>query len=186
MEITLEELQSSLKRETELLNLFRKYSMAEKGFVLGMSLELLPELQNLPKLEELIRRELPEYESYPVQKKLSVVRYISLLVAVLRHERNLRRMEYWEGDFLRAKLLDERALNVARAIKKELTRKRAPKRERLERLKGEILSLHRQGYGTKVIAEYLKRAHRLRVTRQYLWQCLKKWEQESTEQAQRT
>ena len=95
MEITLEELQSSLKRETELLNLFRKYSMAEKGFVLGMSLELLPELQNLPKLEELIRRELPEYESYPVQKKLSVVRYISLLVAVLRHERNLRRMEYW-------------------------------------------------------------------------------------------
>ena len=48
MKVTLEELQSSLKRETELLNLFRKYSMAEKGFVLGMALELLPELQNLP------------------------------------------------------------------------------------------------------------------------------------------
>jgi len=185
LKVTFEELQSSLKREVELLGLFRKYSPAEKGFVLGLSVELLPKLQELKGAERIIKREIPDYETYPPQKRISVLRYLSLLVAVLKHERNLRRLEYWEGDFLRAKLLDERALNVARAIKKELTQKRAPKRERLERLKGEILALRRQGFGTKVITEYLKRAHKLKVTRQYLWQCLKEWEkeQEKVEQA---
>ena len=172
-----EELQKVAKEESRLLNAFRKYLPFEKGFVLQKSAELLPKLQNVT--EETLRIFYPKIEELLPVQKVSLLRYVAFLLSIWRYEKELQRAEYWEGDYRLAQLKDERLKNIALALKKEARKGRRPaKRSKLEALKGEILALRREGLGGDILVKYLWKAHRLKVSKQYLLRVLKEWEKE--------
>lgn len=58
----------------------------------------------------------------------------------------------------------------------EINRNPAKKREKLARIWGVVIELRASGHSYHAIAKYLSKAHRIKVTRQYLYQLYKKWE----------
>ena len=167
-----------LKNESQLLSAFRKYLPYEKGFVLSRVEEHLREIQNLsPQGIETIKEYYPEFENLMSIQKTNFLRYLAFLLAICQYERELKRLEYEEKDVKLSQLKDERLLNVARALKKESRRGKKPKKRlRLEKLKGEILRLRKEGLGADVLTKYLWKAHRLKISKQYLLKVLKEWE----------
>ena len=154
-----------LKRESQLLSLFRKLLPEEKGLVLRKSEELLP---NLSVDEEAVARYYPKVKQMLGFQKAYVLRYLAFLTAVYLHESELKRLEY-EKDTKYAQLKDERAMRIAQSLLKESKRGKKPKKkEKLYKLRGEILALRKQGLGTKLIAKYLWKAHRLKVSHEYV------------------
>ena len=178
-----QELQKAVKEESRLLSAFRKYLPHEKGFVLQRSAELLSELQNVT--EETLRCFYPKIEELLPVQRVSLLRYVAFLLSIWRYEKELKEAEYWEGEYRLAQLRDERLRNIALALKKESKRGRRPKkRSKLEALRGELLALRKEGLGGDILVKYLWKAHRLKVSKQYLLRVLKEWEeQEKVEQA---
>ncbi len=171
-------LKKALKNESELLSSFRKYLPYEKGFVLSKIEKFQNELGNLtPEEVEVLKEHYPDYEKLISYQKANFVRYVAFLISIYNYEIELKRLEYWEKVNIRAKLEDERLLNVARAIKKESRKGRKPKkRKKLEETKWEILRLRKEGLGADSIVKYLWKAHRLKVSKPYLLKVLKEWE----------
>jgi hypothetical protein len=56
----------------------------------------------------------------------------------------------------------------------------APIRQQLARVWGVVVEMRQEGRSYGLIADYLKRAHRITVTRQYLQQLHKKWEEKES------
>lgn len=52
----------------------------------------------------------------------------------------------------------------------------APKRSKLARVWGIVVELKDAGHSYGAISEYLQKAHKIKVTRQYLHQLFRKWE----------
>jgi len=166
----LKEIEAALKMEGKLLSLFRKMLPHEKGFILSQT------NPSADVSEELVAEYFPEVRRLPLLQKAQVLRYVAFLVALYRYEGSLKALDR-EGGVHRARIEDERRLRLARLLMKESPRGRKPKKRRqLERLKGEILRLRSEGMGPTIISKYLLKAHRLRVSREYLRQVLREWE----------
>jgi hypothetical protein len=180
-----QELQKAVKEESRLLSAFRKYLPFERGYVLQKSVELLSKLSDSI-TESDLRTFYPEIDNLLSIQKVCLLRYVAFLVSILRYEKELKEAEYWEGDYRLAQLRDERLRNIALALKKESKRGRRPKkRSKLEALRGELLALRKEGLGGDILVKYLWKAHRLKVSKQYLLRVLKEWEeQEKVEQAE--
>ena len=162
-----------LKKESQLLSLFRKLLPEEKGLVLKRSEELLP---NLSVDEEAVAKYYPKINEMLSFQKVYVFRYLAFLTAVYLHEKELKKWEY-EKDTKYSQLKDERAMRIAKSILSENKRGKKPKkRQKLYKLRGEILALRKQGLGPKLIAKYLWKAHRLKVSREYVRQALQELE----------
>jgi hypothetical protein len=162
-----------LKKEKDLLSLFKKLLPEEKGLVLQRTQELLSDFYAD---EELVAKYYPQIKEIPNFRKTYLVRYLAFLTAVYLHERELKKLEY-EKDTTYSRLKDERAKMVAQSLLREHKRGRKPKKkEKLEKVKGEILSLRNQGLGIKLLAKYLWKAHRLKVSPEYLRLVLAEWE----------
>jgi len=176
-----EKLEKVLRYESQLLSVFRKYLPYEKGFVLQKSENWQVELQLGVGSEEIevIKRFYSDFSNWTNIQKANFLKYLAFLLAIYSYERELKRLEYEEKDVKLSQLKDERLLNVARALKKESRRGKKPKKRlRLEKLKGEILRLRKEGLGADTLVKYLWRAHRLKVSKQYLLKVLKEWERE--------
>jgi len=160
----------------QLLADFRKFLPHEKGLILEETEKKLSEL-SIP--ESFLNKFFPEFEKLLLYQKIKVYRYLAFLVAIYEYQKELERLE-WEGDAKLAQLRDERLKNIARALRLENRKGRKPKKKKkLEALKGEILALRKEGLGASVISKYLWKAHRLKVSKQYLLQLLSEWEKES-------
>ena len=173
------ELLKIVKKEKELLSEFRKFLAYEKGYVLSQTEKYIPNIQNLSKQEiENILVELA-LENLPSYKLSSVVWYLAFLTSIYEYIQNLKKLEYWQNDNLLSFLKSERKLSIALKIKKEAKRGRKPKkRQKLEKLKGEILHLKQKGIGTTSIVKYLAKVHKFKVSEQYLAMVLKEWQAE--------
>ncbi|WP_163329417.1 hypothetical protein GFV12_08505 (plasmid) [Desulfurobacterium thermolithotrophum] len=174
-----EKLEKVLKYESQLLSVFRKYLPYEKGFVLQKSEDWQVELQLGVGSEEIeaIKQFYSEFDNWTNIQKANFLKYLAFLFAIYQYEKELKRLEYEEKDSKLSQLKDERLLNIARALKKESRRGRKPKKRRkLEKLKGEILRLRKEGLGADMLSKYLWKTHRLKVTKQYLLKVLKEWE----------
>lgn len=164
-----------LRNESRLLSAFRKYLPHEKGFVLKRANELVPEL---PLDEETIEKYYPEFKNLLTFQKALAQRYFAFLLAIEEYERLLKEKEY-EGDEKRAQLIDQRNQKIALQILRESKRGRKPlKREKIEKYRNEIKALRRQGFGVRLIAKFLFKAHRLKVSPEYLRRVLKEWGEE--------
>jgi len=174
-----EELERVLRYESQLLSAFRKYLPYEKGFVLQKSESWQVELQLGVGSEEMeiIKRFHSEFDNWTNIQKANFLKYLAFLFAIYSYEKELKRLEYMEKDSKLSQLKDKRLLSIARALKKESKRGKKPKkRMRLEKLKGEILRLRKEGLGADTLTKYLWKAHRLKVSKQYLLRVLKEWE----------
>ncbi len=168
-------LKQVLKCESHLLTAFRKYLPYEKGFILSRTEEYLREIQK--KSLETIQDHCPNFEKLIPIQRIHLLRYLAFLLAIYNYEKELKRLEYEEKDVRLAQLKDERLLNIAKALKKEVKRGRRPKkRMRLEKLKGEIIRLREEGLGADTLVKYLWKAHKLKVSKPYLLKVLRDWE----------
>jgi hypothetical protein len=173
-------LKNILKYEAQLLSAFSKYLPYEKGFVIHRVENYLRELQNLtPDEVEIIETFYSNFRKLLSIQKANFLRYLAFLFSIHWYELELKRLEYFEKDFKRGQLIDERLLNVARALSREFRRGRKPKkRKKLEELKGEILKLKDEGLSYNAISKYLWKTHRLKVSNRYLSKVFKEWEKE--------
>ncbi|SNR73800.1 hypothetical protein [Desulfurobacterium atlanticum] len=173
MDIT-EEISIALKNKQKLLSAFNKYLPYEKGFVLRKTAELLPEIQEIPDFPKQLSKTL----NCSLQQAILVIWYFAFLVAIRRYEIELKKAEY-DGDSRLAQLKDERFLRLARGFLNEVKSRagRKPKkREKLEKLKAEILTLRKEGAGCVAISEFLRKHHKLKVSKSYIHRLLKEWE----------
>ena len=162
-----------LRNESRLLSVFRKYLPHEKGFVLKRANELVSELSLN---EETVEKYYPEFKNLLPFQKAFAQRYFALLLAIDEYERLFKEKEY-EGDEKRAQLLDQRNQKIALDILQE-SKRRALKREKIEKYRKEIRALRQQGFGVRLIAKFLFKAHRLKVSPEYLRRVLKEWGEE--------
>jgi len=173
----MEKVRKALKREEALLSAFKRYLPHEKGFLISRVESYLKELMGLP--ESFMGELYPDFDSLSSFQKVHLLRYLAFLISLSDYERELKRLEYERKSPLLAQLRDKRLLNVARALKKEGRRGRNPrKRLKLEKLKGELLMLRREGLGADLMCKYLWKTHRLKVSKPYLLKVLKEWEKE--------
>ena len=159
-----------LDREKELLTEFRKMQPYEKGYVIRRSIEKLSSLDSsvLPAgLEKLTDVQRADY-----------VRYVSLLLAIEEFVRELKELEK-EGDMRLAKLRDKRLLYLAEQ-EKSRRGKKPKKRQKLEKVKGEILRLREGGFRVRDIKKIIWKTHRISVSKSYLSSILKEWESGKT------
>jgi hypothetical protein len=172
-----ERVREVLRREEALLAAFKRYLPYEKGFVISRTERYLSELVGVP--ESFIGEFYPDFASLSPVQRAHLLRYLAFLISLSDYERELKKLEYEEKSPLLAQLKDKRLLNVAMALKKEGRRGRRPKkRAKLEKLKGELLMLRREGLGADLMCKYLWKTHRLKVSKPYLLKILKEWSRE--------
>ena len=164
-----------VEQESNLLSRFRTYLPHEKGYILSRTEYYLRKIQNIPD----ILQDFPEIQSLLPIQKANTLRYFAFLLAIHDYETTLKELEYREKDVKLSQLKDQRVVNIAKALKKESRRGRKPqKRLKLEKLKGEILRLRKEGLGSDTLIKYLWRMHRLRISKPYLLRILKEWDRQ--------
>ena len=174
-----ETLSKLLDKKNDLLREFSRYLPHEIGQIVWEVYEKLRDYQEefvkSPELKEVLREKISNFDQLTNKQRGAVLIYVALLSEIEKYEKALKELEK-EGYERLSQLKDERFLQEIESLKKTYRRGRKPtKRMKLEKLKGKILTMRRQGLGTVMISRYLEKRHRLKVSPRYLKMILEEW-----------
>lgn len=119
-----------------------------------------------------------DLKSRRVDQDLSLIEYAALCIA-LKTEGYLAEKKYRSKKLLTSKEtqgIEDRRLANAKSIAK--SKGRGSVAVRLAKKWGVVVSLRRDGNSLQNICDYLKKHHQIKISRQYLHDIIKKWEQQ--------